>query len=232
MKFNLNDYKNIWFTSDLHLGHNKDFLYSPRGCSSRDEHVNMIIDGINSQAGPADLIFHCGDMCLSSTFKEFMSWVMEIKCNNVYSIIGNHESNFSKLITNQQLRHVPSELWGYMESDKQYCGMGPQQEITIIEPSGIMGQKAYRYPITLNHYPMQLWNKSHHGSWHLCGHLHGSFAETAIDYPHYKRFDCGVENGLKYKEIGEGFMFHWEDVKVIMSEKSIFNGDHHNKDTT
>lgn len=33
----------IWFTSDLHFGHNKSFLYEPRGFNSIEEHDATII---------------------------------------------------------------------------------------------------------------------------------------------------------------------------------------------
>ena len=237
MKINLNDYNSIFFTSDLHIGHDKEFLYGPRGCSSRKEHIEFLINQINSQAGYDDLIIHCGDMCLTATEEEYHYWLTQIKCKNIWSIVGNHDNRFTKLIKNisrsdefQWEGLSKSEL--FLKTNKDIRSLGHQLEITVIEPSCVVGKKAHRRSITLNHYPMQLWNKSHHGSWHLCGHSHGSFEETSIDYPYYKRFDCGVENGLEYREIGEGFMFHWEDVKAIMSKKSIFVGDHHNRSTT
>ena len=38
----------IWFTSDLHLSHNKEFLYKPRGFSSVEEMNETIIENWNS----------------------------------------------------------------------------------------------------------------------------------------------------------------------------------------
>ena len=37
----------IFFTSDLHLNHNKGFIYEPRGFSNCHEHSLGIIDNIN-----------------------------------------------------------------------------------------------------------------------------------------------------------------------------------------
>ena len=37
----------VWFTSDLHLGHNKPFLYEPRGFKNIQEHDNAIIENWN-----------------------------------------------------------------------------------------------------------------------------------------------------------------------------------------
>jgi len=46
------------------------------------------------------------------------------------------------------------------------------------------GQKVY-----LCHYAMRVWNQSHHGSWHLYGHSHGSL----LDDPASRSFDIGVD---------------------------------------
>ncbi len=232
MKINLNNYNSIFFTSDWHIGHSREFLYEPRDCSSRDEHVNMIIDGINSQAAPDDLIIHMGDMSLTSTFEEFKSWLRQINCKNIFSITGNHDNNWLKFINERNSSTFEpdlSDILYYPLGQTNYVTLGPQQEITIIEPSGVIGKKAHRYPITLNHYPMHLWNKSHYGAYMLCGHSHGSFEKTQVKYPYGKILDCGVENSLGYHN---KIMFHWEDIKKIMKEKSIVHFDHHNYNTT
>lgn len=43
--------------------------------------------------------------------------------------------------------------------------------------------------IVLCHYAFRVWRKSHHGSWHLYGHSHGSLP----DDPHSLSFDVGVD---------------------------------------
>lgn len=42
-------------------------------------------------------------------------------------------------------------------------------------------------PITLCHYAMSVWNKSHFNSWHLFGHSHGKHKEVG------KTYDVGVD---------------------------------------
>lgn len=70
--------------------------------------------------------------------------------------------------------------------------------------------------ITLCHYAMRVWNKSHRGSWHLYGHSHGSLP----DDPHSRSFDCGVDCH-NYTPI------NFEQVKEIMSKKLWKPIDHH-----
>ena len=43
--------------------------------------------------------------------------------------------------------------------------------------------------IVLLHYAMKVWNRSHHGSWQLYGHSHGSLP----DDPHANQIDVGVD---------------------------------------
>lgn len=232
MKININEYPKIWFTSDWHLGHTKEFIYLNRGCKSIDDYNNWALKQINILAKLNDLIIHMGDMSLTSTYPEFLEYISKIKCNNIYSIIGNHDNLFNKLINdlesyNQSLDFIQSKL---CESDKNIKSLGSYCEITIIEPSDKPNEKAHKQPITLCHYPMLLWNKSQYGAFQLCGHSHGNFDQSNVDYKLAKRLDCGVDNALKYSN-NKRIMFSWDDIKNIMSTKEFEILDHHNKDT-
>lgn len=53
------------------------------------------------------------------------------------------------------------------------------------------------------HWPIARWERSHYGSWHLYGHVHGRYKQEG------KAWDIGVDNNL-YFPVG------WEEVKNIM----------------
>lgn len=237
MKINTNDYPRIFFTSDWHLGHNKEFLYGPRGCEGRDEHVKMLIDGINKLAGPNDLIIHLGDMSLTARYEELCQWLLDINCKNVWSLYGNHEGNFRKFCKQQyesfSFNNPPltSDLEEEVMNTKNIRQLGQYCELSIIEPSETKGKRARKYSVTLCHFPMLLWNKSHHGSLHLCGHSHGSLFDSSPNNHEGKRLDCGIENAQLWSE-GTQVMFSWEDIKKVMNGKRIPRIDHHNETTT
>ncbi len=63
IKLNTSEHK-IWFTSDLHFGHNKEFLYKPRGFNSIEEHDETIINNFNSVVSNDDEVFILGDLML------------------------------------------------------------------------------------------------------------------------------------------------------------------------
>lgn len=70
--------------------------------------------------------------------------------------------------------------------------------------------------IILCHYAFRVWNSSHHGSWHLYGHSHGSLPDDlgALSW------DVGSDNN-NFTPIS------FEQVKEIMSHKTFVPVDHH-----
>lgn len=72
--------------------------------------------------------------------------------------------------------------------------------------------------IVLCHYAMKVWNKSHHGTWQLYGHSHGSLP----DDPNALAFDVGVDCH-NYTPLS------FFDVERIMQKKTFKPIDHHGK---
>ena len=58
---------NIWFTSDTHFGHNKEFLYGPRGFTIPIEMGEAIVDNWNEIVKPEDIVYHLGDFAMGAT---------------------------------------------------------------------------------------------------------------------------------------------------------------------
>ena len=59
-------------------------------------------------------------------------------------------------------------------------------------------------PVTLCHYAMRVWNKSHYNAGHLFGHSHGGVK------PQGKSFDCGVDTN-------NFFPYSWQQIKEKMA---------------
>lgn len=55
----------IYFSSDLHFGHNKDFLYQSRGFNSIEEHDEQIIKNWNEIITNEDEVYILGDLMLN-----------------------------------------------------------------------------------------------------------------------------------------------------------------------
>lgn len=62
--------------------------------------------------------------------------------------------------------------------------------------------------VFLNHYAMRVWDRSHHGAWHLYGHSHGRLPED----PEALSFDIGVD--------GHDFRpWSFEEIRAKMTRK-------------
>ena len=84
------DMNNIYFTSDLHFGHNREFIYSSRGFSSIEEHDKQIISNWNSIIDNNDIVYVLGDLMMSDN-EYGMSCLKQLK-GNIRVIRGNHDS--------------------------------------------------------------------------------------------------------------------------------------------
>jgi calcineurin-like phosphoesterase family protein len=87
-------------------------------------------------------------------------------------------------------------------------------EIQVPDPDAPRGVR----DITLLHYALRVWNKSHYSSWHLYGHSHGSLP----DDPNSMSFDVGIDCH-NYTPIS------FEQVKAIMARKTYVPVDHHGR---
>ena len=65
----------VWFSSDLHLGHQKEFLYVPRGFSSIEEHDEAIIDNINEVVALKTRFIFLATLCWVIMKKEQENYV-------------------------------------------------------------------------------------------------------------------------------------------------------------
>lgn len=149
------------------------------------------------------------------------------------AIIANHNSvvnkgddfyflgdiSFNKRKTEEYLSRLNGNLYfikgNHDKSDtiklyKQYgTYLGQLDEIVV------QGQE-----ISLCHYSMLVWNKSHRGAWHLFGHSHHSLP----DNPNSMSFDVGINGkGYGYKPLS------FDQVKAIMSKKTYKPVDHHGR---
>lgn len=78
----------IYFTSDTHFGHNKEFIYKPRGFDSVEEMNECLLDNLVSTLLPDDDLYILGDVMLGDN--EFgMKALNQLKCR-IHIILGNH----------------------------------------------------------------------------------------------------------------------------------------------
>jgi calcineurin-like phosphoesterase family protein len=152
---------NIFFTSDQHFGHGNIIKYCNRPFHSVDHMNEKMIANWNAVVQKYDSIYILGDFawCDKEKTKAIVKRLNGIK----EFIIGSHDKAVEQLVRE-----------GYLLS------LGHQKTIIV------QGEQFFR-EITLNHYSMRVWPKSHYNTWMLFGHSHGH-----LEVPG-KSFDVGVD---------------------------------------
>jgi calcineurin-like phosphoesterase family protein len=164
-----------WFTADFHLSHKNIINYCNRPFQDVEEMDRVLVSNLEKLVKHDDTLYYLGDL----TFKEEVAekFFERFKELEIHYIIGNHD--------NQKVLSIARE----------YCS----------SVAHLKDIKLYNQPITLCHYAMRVWNKSHFNSWQLFGHSHGRLE------PLGKQYDVGVDNN-EYRPI------LFEEIAMIMKE--------------
>lgn len=189
----------VFFTSDPHFGHINIIKYCNRPFSSVEEMDRTIIDRWNEVIKPDDLLYCLGDWCLcrgSKPYAEHAAYYRkQINCKNIVLLWGNHDTS------------------GRGNKEFMSLFMGPIHDL--------YETKVGNQRVVLCHYALRVWNKAHHGAYHLYGHSHGTLA----DDPNSRSFDCGVDCFNFYP-------VSFEQVGRLMDQKQWKPVDHHGEETT
>lgn len=154
----------MWFTSDTHFGHANILKYCPDTRRYKDihEHDEALIRAWNDRVGSSDDVYHLGDFAFMQPHQ--IENVLHRLNGRIHLIVGNHDR-----VANFEL--MP-----------KIVTITPYHEVKVSKKKSFV----------LFHYPIESWNKSHHGSIHLHGHTHGSVKHHPHQ-PKAKRMDVGVD---------------------------------------
>ena len=81
----------IFFTSDLHFCHNRDFIYKPRGFNSVEEMNKTIIKNFNEVMDWTDELFILGD-CFLNDNSNGLGCMAQLP-GQKHIILGNHDTD-------------------------------------------------------------------------------------------------------------------------------------------
>lgn len=183
---------NTFFTSDQHYGHKNICKFAERPFSSVEEMNESLIQNHNSVVGHNDTVWFLGDFAFMDANK--MQAILYRLNGQKHLIYGNHD----KQIMKSPRKFIDEGLFKTIQHYK---------EISIDKQS-----------IVLFHYGMRVWNKSHHGSWLLYGHSHGSLPS----------FGKSVDVGVDATEISTDYRpYEFEEVKRFMARREQAVVDHH-----
>lgn len=139
----------IWLTSDTHFGHDREFIWGPRGFKNVWENDKIIIENWNSVVGPDDDVYHLGDIMLGDN-EHGIRCLNQLK-GNIHIIRGNHDTDTRM--------NLYGHCWNVVElCEAKYLKYG-------------------KYSFYLSHYPTITTNLDDHGKLsrmllNLYGHTH------------------------------------------------------------
>ncbi len=230
--------KKLWFTSDLHLNQKNiiknispwESRHSLRDFEDQNKMSWHIIDKINENVRVEDDLFILGDVYFGKNINLLQEYMEAINTRNKHLILGNHDWLIIKNF--KESRKLFKSINNYLELNFKFPIPG-----TDFDKDKWEG----RAHITLCHYAMRVWNRSHKGSWMLYGHSHSSLddlnlrnnqeSEYKINqyYTNTKTMDVGIDNA--FKVLGEYRPFSFDEIYDIFEKRENLVIDHHDKKT-
>lgn len=80
----------IFVTADLHIGHNKEFVWKARGYESIEEHDQALVNNWNGTVTPEDVVYILGDVMLYDI--DYGISVLKNLNGQLIILQGNHDS--------------------------------------------------------------------------------------------------------------------------------------------
>lgn len=138
----------IFVTSDWHFGHNREFIWKPRGFSCLQDMNEAIVERHNSRVKPDDDVYVLGDLCLGNN--EDGRYYISRMNGRLHVVYGNHDTAARRLMYSK----MPN----------------------IVEAAPAIELKYNKYHFFLSHYPCFTGNLEmqslKQGVLNLYGHTH------------------------------------------------------------
>jgi calcineurin-like phosphoesterase family protein len=162
-----------------------------RDFESVEEMNDAIVDRFNEKVRENDIIFILGDIAFGG-HENVGKFMRRLRCQNRHLVYGNHDKPIEMNRDGLQGFFKSCEYKRYIHVDGQY--------------------------IMLDHFAHRIWDKSHHGAWHLYGHSHSKLEHL----PWGKSMDVGVDTHDMYP-------YSFEEIKEILDKREVLTIDHHEK---
>ena len=114
----------IYFTSDLHIYHDREFIWKERGFDSVEDMNKTIIDNINSVVREKDTLYILGDLMLNkSKQEEAMSLLRSINCQDIHIIAGSYVRDLEGIVRDPVIEGIDAlglfDLLAYGRGDRE-----------------------------------------------------------------------------------------------------------------
>jgi calcineurin-like phosphoesterase family protein len=189
-----------YFSGDWHLGHANILKYDKRDFKNIDEHDQHLIKMATTTLKHGDNLYYDGDwaLCALPKAEGYMAALASTGAN-LFFIKGNHDKKDT------------------IRLYQKYGTFLGEQKCVYIQHEGT------EYPIVMNHFAMRVWDRSHHGVYHLYGHSHDGLDKNGEVWG--RSMDCGIMTALRLK--GSYSLFSFPDIHGILGKRPTKVIDHH-----
>lgn len=217
---------NFFFISDLHQGHNREFLWGKRGFKNLEEHDLANIHNWNSVCSHVSTVFHLGDLIFNDgTGEKFWKLLDRLNFKVLYLLLGNHVSGQRQAYLKVLKEQFPNAI-DEINNNLKYEVYPLEYNINQIKKIVFLPQYAEisinSTMLTICHYPIISHNKQNHHSIMLTGHSHSNCPITNKNTGQGMRLDVGVESVERPTSLKE--------IKFYLKDRSLDSVDHHASD--
>lgn len=154
-----------YLTGDPHFNCPR-LVENTRPWTTVEDHDKDLIEVLNRVVGRNDRLIICGDFCKGKPFK----WREQIKCRNIWLVLGNHDKR-SDMVACFGADRVRDSLMVKLGESRVFC----------------------------SHYCHAYWDRSHYGVMHAYGHSHSQReAEMDEKFPGRRSMDVGIDNAVRF----------------------------------
>lgn len=190
--------ENIFFWSDLHLGHKcthwEKPLYVQRGFKSLEEHDVTLVKRWNEKISINSTVFNLGDMLFGHNgFERLVNYFEMLNFKTMYLCFGNHNAGMK-----QVFESIEENVFD-VNSEKRVVFCPTYFEANVNGTHCI-----------LSHYAIASFNKQGKGAFMIHGHSHGNLYKSELGKLLYRAriIDVGVENcpsPISFRELKNKF---------------------------
>lgn len=209
----------VFFISDLHYGHDRDFIWGPRGHKNVTEHDQAIIHGWNSVVDKHSIVFHLGDIMMNADAGKFWALLHRLQFKELYLLWGNHRSGQKQAYLDCLKASHPGAFVGNDTAYEVYPLLAYHDGRPVFFLPQCVNAHINSTLYALCHFPIISHERQGHGSIHLCGHSHGDLPLTNATTGKGMRLDVGIDSfGRPISAL---------EIKAHLKNRDIDGHDHH-----